>query len=95
MVLDTETCDSTGNVYDVGYAICTKEGEILHTFNAPGQVGQFAIVKFKILYAMIHDFVNRPTCDDLDITIRRIIVSFVRSRTKTKTKRNQKRTSGS
>jgi|ETNmetMinimDraft_13_1059891.scaffolds.fasta_scaffold536303_1 hypothetical protein len=39
MVLDTKTCDSTGNVYDVGYAICTKEGEILCTFNVLVQDG--------------------------------------------------------
>ena len=34
MVLDTETCDLQGNVYDVGYTITNKSGEVLHTFNA-------------------------------------------------------------
>jgi len=34
MVLDTETSDLVGNVYDVGYTIATKKGEILKTYNA-------------------------------------------------------------
>ena len=34
MVLDTETADLTGNVYDVGYVITNKRGEVLTTYNA-------------------------------------------------------------
>ena len=34
LVLDTETCDLVGNVYDVGYTITNKKGEILKTYNA-------------------------------------------------------------
>jgi len=34
MVLDTETCDLSGSVYDVGYTICDKKGAILKTYNA-------------------------------------------------------------
>ena len=34
LVLDTETSDLVGNVYDVGYTIATKKGEILKTYNA-------------------------------------------------------------
>jgi len=34
LVLDTETCDLTGSVYDVGYTICEKDGTILKTYNA-------------------------------------------------------------
>ena len=29
LVLDTETCDLSGSVYDVGYTIATKSGAIL------------------------------------------------------------------
>ena len=28
MVLDTETCDLSGPVYDVGFTICNRKGEI-------------------------------------------------------------------
>ena len=34
MVLDTETCDLSGSVYDVGYTICDKHGNIYKTYNA-------------------------------------------------------------
>lgn len=34
LVLDTETADLTGSVYDVGYTITNKKGEILAEFNA-------------------------------------------------------------
>ena len=34
MVLDTETCDKYGNVYDVGYTITNRKGEVISTFNA-------------------------------------------------------------
>ena len=34
MVLDTECCDLAGSVYDVGYTITDKKGDILSTFNA-------------------------------------------------------------
>ena len=34
MVLDTETCDHKGHVYDVGYTITNKRGEILSEYNA-------------------------------------------------------------
>jgi len=34
LVLDTETCDLSGSVYDVGYTICDKYGNILQTRNA-------------------------------------------------------------
>ena len=34
MVLDTETCDLKGHVYDVGYTITNKRGEILSEYNA-------------------------------------------------------------
>jgi len=34
LVLDTETCDLTGSVYDVGYTITNKKGDILTTYNA-------------------------------------------------------------
>lgn len=34
MVLDTETCDLSGSVYDVGYTICDKHGTIYKTYNA-------------------------------------------------------------
>ena len=34
MVLDTEACDLAGNVYDVGYTITNRKGEVLSTFNA-------------------------------------------------------------
>ena len=34
MVLDTECCDLAGSVYDVGYTITNKRGEIVSTFNA-------------------------------------------------------------
>ena len=34
MVLDTETCDKYGNVYDVGYTITNRKGEVLSTYNA-------------------------------------------------------------
>jgi len=34
LVLDTETCDLTGSVYDVGYTICEKDGTIIKTYNA-------------------------------------------------------------
>jgi len=33
MVLDTEACDLAGNVYDVGYTVTNRKGEILTTFN--------------------------------------------------------------
>lgn len=33
LVLDTETCDLSGSVYDVGYTIANKKGEILATRN--------------------------------------------------------------
>ena len=33
MVLDTETCDLSGSVYDVGYTITNKKGDILATRN--------------------------------------------------------------
>ena len=29
LVLDTETADLSGNVYDIGYVICNKRGEIV------------------------------------------------------------------
>ena len=34
MVLDTEACDLAGNVYDVGYTITNRKGEIISSFNA-------------------------------------------------------------
>tara|TARA_B100000575_G_C23015438_1_gene584803 strand:+ start:142 stop:861 length:720 start_codon:yes stop_codon:yes gene_type:complete len=34
MILDTETCDLQGNVYDVGYTVANKQGDILTSFNA-------------------------------------------------------------
>ena len=34
MVLDTETCDLKGHVYDVGYTITNKRGEIMSEYNA-------------------------------------------------------------
>ena len=34
MVLDTETCDLAGNVYDVGYTIANRKGEIVTQYNA-------------------------------------------------------------
>lgn len=34
MVLDTETCDLKGHVYDVGYTITNKRGQILSEYNA-------------------------------------------------------------
>lgn len=34
MVLDTETCDLQGSVYDVGYTICDKHGTVLKSYNA-------------------------------------------------------------
>lgn len=34
LVLDTETCDLQGWVYDVGYVITNKRGDVLDTFNA-------------------------------------------------------------
>jgi len=34
MTLDTETADLTGNVYDIGFAVHTKDGTILETYNA-------------------------------------------------------------
>ena len=34
MVLDTEACDLAGNVYDVGYTITNRKGEVISTFNA-------------------------------------------------------------
>jgi len=34
LVLDTETADLTGNVYDVGYTITNKRGEILREYTA-------------------------------------------------------------
>jgi hypothetical protein len=33
LVLDTETCDLQGNVYDVGYTIANKKGEIFAQYN--------------------------------------------------------------
>lgn len=34
LVIDTETCDLEGNVYDVGFVITDKKGHIYHEFNA-------------------------------------------------------------
>ena len=34
MVLDTETCDLAGPVYDVGFTICNRKGEIAYRWNA-------------------------------------------------------------
>lgn len=34
MTLDTETADLTGNVYDIAFAVHTKDGTILETYNA-------------------------------------------------------------
>ena len=34
LTLDTEACDLAGNVYDVGYTIHNRRGEILTTYNA-------------------------------------------------------------
>ncbi len=34
LVLDTETCDLQGNVYDVGFTVCDRSGKILHRYNA-------------------------------------------------------------
>ena len=34
LVLDTETCDLQGNVYDVGFTVCDRKGEIVHRYNA-------------------------------------------------------------
>ena len=34
MVLDTETCDLSGPVYDVGFTICNRKGEISYRWNA-------------------------------------------------------------
>ena len=34
MVLDTETCDLKGHVYDVGYTVTNRKGEIIKTYNA-------------------------------------------------------------
>jgi len=34
MVLDTETCDLSGPVYDVGWVVCNKKGEEIHRYNA-------------------------------------------------------------
>ena len=34
LVLDTETCDLQGNVYDVGYTIAYKDGEIIAQYNS-------------------------------------------------------------
>lgn len=33
-VLDTETCDLTGSVYDVGYVICDRYGNTIREYNA-------------------------------------------------------------
>ena len=33
MVLDTETCDLQGNVYDVGFTVTNRKGEILHSWH--------------------------------------------------------------
>ena len=34
MVLDTEACDLAGNVYDVGYTVANRRGEIVTQYNA-------------------------------------------------------------
>jgi hypothetical protein len=34
MVLDTETADATGNVYDIGYVICDRHGNTFTEYNA-------------------------------------------------------------
>jgi hypothetical protein len=34
MVLDTETCDLNGHVYDVGLTITDRQGNIVHEYNA-------------------------------------------------------------
>ena len=34
LTLDTETADLTGNVYDIAFAVHTKDGTILETYNA-------------------------------------------------------------
>ena len=34
LTLDTEACDLAGKVYDVGYTIHNRRGEILTTYNA-------------------------------------------------------------
>ena len=34
LTLDTETADLTGDVYDVGFVVHTRDGEILETYNA-------------------------------------------------------------
>lgn len=34
MVLDTETCDLSGSVYDVGYVICNRNGSTIREYNA-------------------------------------------------------------
>ena len=34
MTLDTETCDLQGNVYDVGYTVANRRGEIVTQYNA-------------------------------------------------------------
>ena len=34
LTLDTETCDLAGNVYDMGWTIHNKRGEIRREFNA-------------------------------------------------------------
>jgi len=34
LVLDTETCDLEGHVYDVGYTIANKRGKIMREYNA-------------------------------------------------------------
>lgn len=34
LVLDTECCDLKGHVYDVGYTVTNRKGEILTTYNA-------------------------------------------------------------
>ena len=36
MILDTETCDLQGNVYDVGYTVANKQGDISTSFNGQG-----------------------------------------------------------
>ena len=60
LVLDTETADLSGNVYDIGYVICNKRGEIVlernwlveETFtNAKVMMGAFYAGKLFTHYA--------------------------------------------
>ena len=70
LVLDTETCDLSGSVYDVGYTIADKKGNISITRNwlvaevftdAKRMMGAFYAQKMFTHYArMLNDGDYRP-----------------------------------